>query len=150
MHVGWKIAGAAALGIGAAVALSACAGGSRKGGGSDDGPMGEVSKGLMRTLVPSWKSGGLDVASQGVREVRDGGTLRGRFDGTRLLQAADEHRFGTPTIGDPAVDVAGDGTATFNEVRHVVRHYDANANGSLENAERRAFEGDVGVRWLPA
>ena len=146
MHIGWKIAGAAALGIGATVALAACTG-PGKGGGTDDGPMGELSTGLIKTLVPSWRSGGLDVATQGVREIREGSAVIVKVDGTRLLQAADEHRFGTPTIGDPAVDVARDGTATFNEVRHVVRHYDSNADGTFQNAERAAFEREVGITW---
>lgn len=129
------------------MALAACTGGGK---GTDTGPMGELSGGLMRQLDPSWKSGGLNLATQSVREIRDGGQLRGSYDGTRLLQAADEHRFGTPAIGVPEQDVKGDGSATFNEVRHVVRHFDANADGALQNAERIAFEQEVGIRWLPA
>jgi hypothetical protein len=150
MHVGIKLAGAVALGVGAVALASACTGGSKPGSGADAGPHAELTGGLLRTLVPSWRSGGLDVATQGVREVREGGAARGRFDGTRLLQAADAHRFGAPAIADPAADVAGDGTATFNEVRQVVRHFDADSNGMLERAEQRSFEQAVGIRWLPA
>lgn len=147
MHVGLKVAGFAALGAGAAVALAACTG---RGAGKDDGPMADFAAGMMQQLQPSWKSGGLDVATQSVREIREGGTIRGRYDGTRLLQAADEHRFGTPAISDPAADVKGDGSATFNEVRHVARHFDVNADGVLQRAEQRSFEQEVGIRWLPA
>ncbi len=143
----WKVAGIAALGMGA-VALATFAGCSAQ-GEKTDGPMGDLSAELMKTLVPSWKRGGLDVATQGTRAVtRDNGSVQGTYDGTRLLRAADAHSYGTPQIGDPAVDVASDGKATFNEVREVVRHFDADSSGAFDLAETRSFESEVGIRWV--
>lgn len=146
VSTGWKIAGAAVLGVGAAIGLAACGGKGQK----TDGPFGDLSAELMKDLVPSWRSGGLDVATQAVRQVRaDDGHVTGSFDGTRLLRAADSHAYGTPEIGDPAIDVQGDGKATFNEVRQVVRHFDTDRNDVFSNAESVAFEREAGLKWLP-
>ena len=38
----------------------------------------------------------------------------------------------------------------FNEIRHVARHFDADANLVWDQAEARAFEREVGIRWIPA
>lgn len=113
--------------------------------------MADLTSDLLRQLQPGWRSSGLNVATQSVREVRgDDGAVRGSFDGSRLLQAADAHAFGTPTLGDSVKDIAGDGTATFNEVRQVVRSFDVDSSLVLERSEITAFEAEVGVRWLPA
>jgi hypothetical protein len=147
LRTGIKLLAAATAGIGGAIALAACTGG----GSRPDGPMAELTSELLAQLKPGWRSGGLNVATQAVREVRgDDGALRGSYDGSRLLQAADSHAYGTPTIGDPIQDVAGDGTATFNEVRQVVRSFDSDDSLVLERPEVVAFEAEVGVRWLPA
>jgi hypothetical protein len=145
VHGGWRVAGLAALGIGAAAALAACTG--RK---ADDGPMGDLTTSLIQQLKPGWRSGALDVASDAVAVVRrDNGSIQGTYDGTRLLQAADAHAYGTPAIGTPAADVQGDGKATFNEVRQVVRAFDEDSSGSWSGAESSAFEQAVGIRWIP-
>lgn len=136
-----KVAAACVAGVGAAVGIAAC--GSGGGAKADDGPMSDVTRGLMDQLKP--RANSLDVRTQAVRQAGSGA-----YDGTRLLQAADAHAYGTPAIGDPTQDVKGDGKATFNEVRQVVRGFDANANDALESAELRAFEGTVGIRWVPA
>jgi hypothetical protein len=70
------------------------------------------------------------------------------MDGTRLLAAADAHAYGTPTIIDPAIDKQGDGFATFNEIRHVVNHFDVDASGGFDGAETHAFQAEVGIKWL--
>ena len=146
MHVGWKVAAVATVGVGAAALLAACTGGAKT-----DGPMGPLAGDLMKQLDPSWRGSGLDLATQSVREVRgEDGRVRGTYDGTRLLQAADAHEYGTPTITDPAADVRGDGTATFNEVRHVLRHFDVDESGDFSTSERRAYNDAVGMKWLPA
>ena len=106
--------------------------------------MSELSKSLMATLKPG-ESQRLSVTGDAVRRASNGA-----WDGTRLLQAADSHAYGTPTIGSPTVDVQADGFATFNEIRHVVRHFDADASGAFDFAEIRAFESAAGVRWIPA
>jgi hypothetical protein len=146
ISTGWKVAGIAALGIGAsALLLSACG----KGGGKTDGPMGDLTKDLFDRLKPG-SSGPLDVATQSVREIRrDNGSLQGTYDGTRLLTAADAHAYGTPAILDPERDVQGDGRASFNEVRQVVRSFDADADLVWSQDESRAFEAAVGIRWIP-
>lgn len=147
VSTGWKVAGIAALGIGAsALLLNACG---TRGGAKADGPMADLTKDLFDRLKPG-SSGPLNVATQGIREVRrDNGSLQGTFDGTRLLTAADAHAYGTPTIVDAQRDVQGDGSASFNEVRHVVRHFDADANLTWDVDEARAFEAAVGIRWIP-
>ncbi|MCW2921143.1 MAG: hypothetical protein JWL76_1017 [Thermoleophilia bacterium] len=144
---GWRTAGLVALGLGAgALVLSACG---TRGSGATDGPMSDLTKDLFDRLKPGSK-GPLDVATQGVREIRrDNGTLQGTYDGTRLLTAADAHSYGTPAIIDPQRDVQGDGKASFNEVRQVVRHFDADADLAWSQDEARAFEGAVGIRWIP-
>lgn len=106
--------------------------------------MSELSKGLMVTLKPG-ESQRLSVTRDAVRRAENGA-----WDGSRLLQAADTHAYGTPAIGSPAVDVQGDGFATFNEVRHVVRHFDADASGVFDFSEIRTFEAAVGIRWIPS
>jgi hypothetical protein len=147
VSTGWKVAGFAALGLGAAALLGACA--NRGGGGKADGPMGELTKDLFDRLKPG-STGPLDVATQGIREIRrDDGSLQGTYDGTRLLAAADAHAYGTPAIIDAQRDVLGDGRASFNEVRQVVRHFDADANLTWSQDETRAFEAAVGIRWIP-
>jgi hypothetical protein len=148
VSTGWKVAGLAALGIGAgAVLLSAC--GTKGGSTPANGPMADLTKDLFDRLKPGSR-GPLDVATQGVREVRrDNGTLQGTYDGTRLLTAADAHAYGTPAILDAQRDVQGDGKATFNEVRQVVRHFDGDANLTWDVDEARAFEAAVGIRWIP-
>ncbi len=144
MHVGWKIAAGAAVGIGAAALLAACTGGPKT-----DGPMGELSGELMKKLDPGWRGSGLSLATQSLREVKhEDGSVRGVYDGTRLLAAADAHAYGTPTIIDPATDVQGDGKATFNEVRHVVRHFDTDESGAFSWDEERAFRNEVGIAWV--
>ncbi len=150
MHIstGWRAGGRATLGLGAgALLLSAC--GNRGGGSKADGPMGDLTKDLFDRLKPG-SSGPLDVATQSIREIRrDNGTLQGTYDGTRLLTAADAHAYGTPAILDAQRDVQGDGRATFNEVRQVVRHFDADADLTWNQDETRAFEAAVGIRWIP-
>lgn len=141
---GWQLAGAVALGLGTAAVLTACSRGSNV-----SGPMADLTKDLIDRLKPG-STGPLDVATEGVREYRDeDGRLRGTMDGTRLLQAADAHAYGTPEVIDVAKDVRGDGRASFNEVRQVVRHFDV--DGSLEWSvdESLAFEREVGIRWIP-
>lgn len=152
IHVGWKIAGAAALGIGAMALLGACASTRKPGGGEPQDELSSLANALMRQAHPSHRNGGsLDVATQAVQQVRgEGGRLVGAYDGTRLLRAADEHRFGAPVNADPSVDVANDGTATFVEVREVLRHFDADGSNSFQRDELRAFESAVGVEWKPA
>ena len=145
---GWKVAGLVTLGLGAAVTLSACT--SRGGGaGATDGPMTDLTKDLIDRLVPGSR-GPLDVATQSIHEARgDDGRVRGVYDGTRLLTAADAHAYGTPAILDAARDVQGDGRASFNEIRHVARHFDADGDLVWSAQEARAFEAEVGIRWIP-
>ena len=141
---GWQLAGAIALGVGAAVTLGACANRSNV-----SGPMADLTKDLIDRLKPG-STGPLEVATEGVCEYRDDdGRLRGTMDGTRLLQAADAHAYGTPEVIDVAKDVQGDGRATFNEVREVVRHFDADASLDWSAEEATAFEREVGIRWIP-
>ena len=111
--------------------------------------MGELTTDLMRRLVPN-AGGSLDVATQSKQVVRNGsGGVQGTYDGTRLLVAADAHAYGTPAILDAAKDVQNDGRASFNEIRHVVRHFDVDASNVWDQAEARAFEAEVGIRWIP-
>ncbi len=142
----WRAIGLVALGVGVgALALSAC--GTK--GSRPEGPMSDLTKDLFDRLKPG-SNGPLDVATQGVREVRrDNGTLQGTYDGTRLLAAADAHTYGTPAILDSIRDVQNDGKASFNEVRQVVRHFDADADLVWSQDESRAFEAEVGIRWIP-
>ena len=151
------ILGVSALGvgvIGSGLLLAGC--GNRGGGGGrvpSDGPMSELTKSLMNQLKPNsaTRDQRLDVTRDAVRHVtNDAGAPTGAFDGTRLLRAADTHAYGTPAITNPAIDVKGDGSATFNEIRHVVRHFDADSSDSLDFAEIRSFEAEAGVRWIPA
>lgn len=149
ISAGWKIGGLAALGIGAAVALAACGPSSSSKG---TGPMALLSNQLMDNLHPEGYRGAqqLNLATDSTRAVtRPDGSVQGSYDGTRLLQAADSHAYGTPTIGDPAKDLKGDGIATFNEVRHVVQHFDTDGSLAFDGDENRAFEGAVGIRWIP-
>lgn len=147
VSTGWKVAGLAALGLGAAALLGAC---TNRGGSKADGPMGDLTKDLIDRLVPG-SSGPLDLATQSVQQVRgDDGAVRGVYDGTRLLAAADTHAYGTPAVIDAQRDVQGDGRASFNEIRHVARHFDADANLVWDQAEARAFEREVGIRWIPS
>ncbi|MCW2928280.1 MAG: hypothetical protein JWM86_2248 [Thermoleophilia bacterium] len=146
-----KLAGAAVLGVGIAATLSACAGrGSTPSQGG--GPMGELTDELMTQLHPEAFRGArqLRLDSESIRTVRDGDRLRGSFDGTRLLQAADAHAYGEPTIADPAADRLGDGIATFNEIRHVVRHFDGDGSLAFSGTENHAFQDAVGIRWISA
>ncbi len=149
ISTGWRVAGLAALGLGAAVVLGACTG---RGGGSTpaDGPMGDLTKDLIDRLVPGSR-GPLELATQSVRTIKgDDGAIRGVYDGTQLLAAADTHAYGTPAVLDAQRDVQGDGRASFNEIRHVARHFDADANLVWDQAEARAFEREVGIRWIPS
>jgi hypothetical protein len=139
--------------IGAGALLAACSGGGPK--VAQDGPMGDLTKSLMQNLKPGslGRSPRLSVASEAYRQVtNDDGRVTGAYDGARLLRAADSHAYGTPAIGDPMIDVQDDGFATFNEVRQVVRHYDADNSGAFDLDETRAFEGPDGasIRWIPA
>ncbi|MCW2924353.1 MAG: hypothetical protein JWM98_1757 [Thermoleophilia bacterium] len=148
--LGWKVAGVAALGIGAAAALAGCAGGGSKKG---TGPMAELTDDVFSKLHPQAFRGArqLSLATDSKHpELRDDGTLQGTYDGTLLLQAADSHKYGTPQVTDPVLDVKGDGTATWNEVREVVRHYDADASGAFDADESRAYGAGDGLRWVPA
>lgn len=145
-----RIGGIAAIGIGSAITLAACGRSSTP----TDGPMSELTIQIFERLDPGSSRGAkqLDVTRQAVREVlRDDGSSRGAYDGTRLLRAADAHAYGTPTIGDPVRDVKGDGMATFNEVRHVVRQFDLDASNGFDSDEKVAFQAAVGVEWrVPA
>lgn len=120
---------------------------------SQDGPMGDLTTTLMQDLKPGslGRNPRLSVANDAYRQVQnDDGRTTGAYDGARLLQAADSHAYGTPAIGDPTIDVQGDGFATFNEVRQVVRHFDADGSGAFDLDETRAFEAAAGIRWIPA
>jgi len=109
------------------------------------------SRGSMGLVGYDWEPLGVDVATEAVHQVTsDDGRPTGAYDGTRLLQAADTFAYGTPTILEPTFDKQGDGTATFNEIRHVVRHFDVDTSGGFGNAEARAFEAAVGITWMPA
>lgn len=144
-----RSAGAAALGIGVAALLAACGANQTK----NTGPMSGFTSDLIKRLHPDAIRGAqqLSLASDSVLRITDEtGRFRGVYDGTRLLAAADAHAHGTPAITDPALDVRGDGTATFNELRQVVRHFDANASDDFDVDEVRAFEAEVGIRWIPA
>lgn len=141
----WGIAGgAAAIGLIAAGVLTSCA--SRGEGQAGLGPHGAFTKDLMNRLAPGVR-GALDVSTQSTFTVRDGNTVRGIYDGTRLLKAADAHTYGTPVIFDATKDVQGDGRASFNEVRQVVRHFYATDD---IQADTRRFEREVGIRWIPS
>jgi hypothetical protein len=137
--------------IGAGALLAACSGGGPK--VAQDGPMADLTKTLMQDLKPGslGRNPRLSVTSDAYRQVQnDDGRTTGAYDGAALLRAADSHAYGTPAIGDPAIDVQNDGFATFNEVRHVVRHFDADNSGAYDLDELRAFEGAAGIRWIPA
>jgi len=143
-----------ALGAGAALTLAACGGAS---GGTKGPKPSEPLQDLTTTLMGYLHEGKyakghqLDVATEAVHQVTsDDGRPTGAYDGTRLLQAADTFAYGTPTILEPTFDKQGDGTATFNEIRHVVRHFDVDTSGGFGNAEARAFEAAVGITWMPA
>jgi hypothetical protein len=140
----------AGLGIGAAALLAGCGQSGPK--VATDGPMSDLTKTLWQDLKPGslGRNPRLNVATEAVRQVQTDGRTNGAYDGTALLRAADSHAYGTPAIGDPAIDVQNDGYATFNEVRQVVRHFDADNSGQLDWDEVRAFEGEAGIRWVPA
>jgi hypothetical protein len=152
MQINGKVIAGIAAGVGivagAGLLLSAC--GNRSGGAPQDGPMSDLTKDLMSHLKPG-NNARLSVTADAVRRVTaDDGHATGAFDGARLLQAADAHAYGTPTIGNPTVDVQNDGFATFNEIRHVVRHYDVDQSGAFSHEEAQAFEAADGIRWIPA
>lgn len=119
---------------------------------ASSGPAGELTKSLMEQLHGGSFRGTpkLDVVKDARIERRnDAGESTGAYDGSRLLQAADSHALGTPEIID-AGDVKNDGTATFNEVRQVVRAYDRDQSGSIDTpAEQREFAA-VDILWIPA
>ena len=143
-----KVACAVALTAGAGLLLAACGGGPKR--TPQDGPMADLTKDLMERIKPG-NRGRLNVATEAVRQVtNDDGRPTGAYDGARLLRAADEHAAGTPTIVDPQVYIKGDGWATFNEIRHVVRSYDADSSGIFDAGETAAFQAAVDVAWIPA
>lgn len=155
---GKVILGVSALGvgiIGTGLLLAGC--GSRGAGGGGrvptDGPMSDLTKSFMDQLKPNsaTREQRLDVTRDAVRHVtNDEGIPTGAYDGARLLRAADTHAYGTPAIGNPAIDVRGDGSATFNEIRHVVRHFDVDSSGVLDFDEVRAFQAEASLQWVPA
>jgi hypothetical protein len=142
ISTGWKLDGLAAIGVGIAATLTACSGGAKKPAPAN-GDMSDLTTDLMSRLKPGATK--LNVSTDAIRRFSNGA-----LDGTRLVQAADTHAYGTPTIIDPAKDVRGDGFASFNEVRHVARHFDTDATGTWNQDETRAFEAAVGIRWIPA
>lgn len=112
--------------------------------------MGDLTKDLIDRLAPGAR-GPLELATQSVRQIRgDDGAIRGVYDGARLLAAADSHAYGTPAILDAQRDVKGDGRASFNEIRQVARHFDVDGSLVWDQAESRAFEREVGIRWIPS
>lgn len=137
--------GAAVVGLGVAVGLAGCA--------QETGPAASLTKGLFATMTPE---GGrtpksFNVATDGVVELhKDDGSPQGTIDGTRLLQAADAHAYGTPVVFDAAKDLQGDGTATFNEIRQVVYSFDTDHDDRWGVGEAKPFEAAVGPVYTPA
>lgn len=143
-----NIVGAGALAAVSAVALAACGPTSSKG----SGPMAELTDDVFGRLHPEAFRGArqLQLDTESVRaERRENGSLQGTYDGTRLLAAADDHEFGAPRIVDPELDVKGDGAASWNEVREVLRHFDVDGSGGYGASETTAYQADVGLRWIP-
>ena len=139
------------IGIGAlattAVALAACTGGRNR---SDD-PIIAAQQSFTELLRPSGDtSTPLSVAQDAVREVLRDGAVVGSYDGTRYVEAADTHEFGTPTGADPEVDVQGDGLATPREQQQVIRHFDTDGTRGLSPSEWTAFTDEVGITWSAA
>ncbi|MCW2973677.1 MAG: hypothetical protein JWN72_1950 [Thermoleophilia bacterium] len=134
--------GAGAIAVSAVVVLAGCAQSAAK------GPFAGITNSLMDSLKPG-NRGVLELSADSVREVRRGdGSLQGSFDGTRLLVAADTHAYGEAAGFDAAKDRAGDGRATFNEVRQVVSSFDANGDLAFDGDETKAFEAATGgVQW---
>lgn len=146
MHIGLRI-GAAVVGTAGLVGVLAACSTRRDDGTTKARPMSDLTLSLMDQLKPGVSRAArpaLDVQRDAIRRETNGA-----MDGTRLLQAADAHAYGTPAAADPARDVRGDGTATFEELRHVVASFDADGSGRLDNTEVRTFEQTVGLRWLP-
>jgi hypothetical protein len=143
---GIKLAVVGTIIAGSALALSAC-GTKGQGGGPDSALTDEFMKDLHPDSIRGVRQLSLATDSRHTYKDTDG-RIQGTMDGTRLLAAADAHAYGTPTITDPLVDKQGDGFATFNEIRQVVSHFDANANDEFEPGETTAFQAAVGIDWL--
>lgn len=144
-----KLVGALTLGVGAAVALSAC---QKKAPSEPTGPLQPLVDDVFTNLHEGAFEGArrLSLATESTRVItREDGFMQGAWDGRKLLQAADSHAYGTPRLTDPAVDVKDDGYATPNEVREVLRHFDVDESGGYSPAEAKALEGSVGMRWIP-
>ena len=146
-----RLGALALVGIGAAAVITSCAVGRSGGGSSGSGPMAGLTNQLMANLAGSTRAPAqLSLATQSTFTVkRDNGSIQGVYDGRSLLTAADTHQYGTPTITDAAKDKRGDGIATFNEVRHVVQHFDADGSLDFNTTEKQTFEATAGLRWIP-
>jgi hypothetical protein len=116
------------------------------------GPLAGTTNSMMDLLHPAAYHGRqqLLLATDSVREIhRANGSLQGTYDGTALLKAADSWSYGTPGIMNPRRDIQGDGIATFNEVRQVVRSFDADGSGVIDSHEARQLEHAIGVQYTP-
>jgi hypothetical protein len=146
INTGIKLAALATIGVVGALTLAAC-GTKGQGGGPDAALTDEFMKDLHPDSIRGVKQLSLATDSRHTYKDTDG-RIQGTMDGTRLLAAADAHAYGTPTITDPLVDKQNDGFATFNEIRHVVSHFDVNANDGLDPDETTAFQAAVGIHWI--